>query len=174
MELQENEIAKPIKDYEDYYITNFGRVWSTKTNQWLKQSPRTKTERCPYLSVGLSKGRNNQKRFSVHRLVAEAFLPNPNNLPVVNHKDENKLNNNVDNLEWCTEQYNNNYGACRKKHSKKISKPVIMCDKVTHEPIKKFESMTEAAEYCNVKICGISDCVRGKQKSAYGYFWKYA
>jgi hypothetical protein len=125
---------KVIKEYPMYEISSLGRVRSYfKPGGGTRTVPKllcNKIDRVGYSFIHL-KNDNGRKPLRIHRLVAEAFLPNPNNLPVVNHKDENKLNNNVDNLEWCTEQYNNNYGACRKKHSKKISKPVIMCDKET-------------------------------------------
>ena len=71
-----------------------------------------------YASVQLSKyGKSKQLR--VHRLVAQAFIPNPNNYPIINHKDENPSNNNIDNLEWCTPKYNTNYGNCKRKMSEK-------------------------------------------------------
>ena len=126
------EIWRDIKNLENYYqISNLGRVRSitrkAKT-KILNNNYRTiegqlispaKT-RDGYLKVTLSK---NHKRyyFRVHRLVAEAFIDNPNNYPVVNHKDENKLNNRVDNLEWCTNKYNCNYGTRNKRISNKLS-----------------------------------------------------
>ena len=96
---------KSIKGYEKYYlIYDDGRVWSIRSNKFLKP----KVERTGYLSVDLCV--NKQKtRIKIHRLVAEAFIPNPNNLPYVNHKDKNKQNNKANNLEWCTIEYNVNY-----------------------------------------------------------------
>ena len=93
-------IFKPIKGYEGlYYITEDGEIYSGIQNKWLK----TWINSNGYLVVNLQ---GVQKQ--VHRLVAETFIPNPDNLPVVNHKDENRTNPSVDNLEWCTYKYNNN------------------------------------------------------------------
>lgn len=101
MELYQNEIWKPIQGFENYYITNYGRVWSTISNQWLKP---TLNQRGNYKRYYVSLGRKSKKQ--IHRLVAEAFLPNPYNLPEVDHKDTNGLNNHVDNLRWCTHDEN--------------------------------------------------------------------
>lgn len=101
MELYQNEIWKPIQGFENYYITNYGRVWSTISNQWLKP---TLNQRGSYKRYYVSLGRHNKKQ--IHRLVAEAFLPNPYNLPEVDHKDTNGLNNHVDNLRWCSHDEN--------------------------------------------------------------------
>lgn len=93
---------KPVIGYEGLYeVSNLGRVRNIKTNRLVMQSVVVSG----YKRVTLYK-KNNPKSKLVHRLVAEAFLPNPNNLRVVNHKDENKLNNVVTNLEWCTQSYN--------------------------------------------------------------------
>lgn len=98
------EIWKDIKDYEGLYkISNLGNVKSLKTNKNLYYS-KSKN----YLRVSLNKD-GIRKGYSIHRLVAEAFIPNPNNYPCVNHKDCNGNNNNVDNLEWCTHKQNNSY-----------------------------------------------------------------
>lgn len=94
-----NVMVKEIYDY--YVIFSDGRVWSKYTNKFLKQ----------FVVNGYLKVRIKNKLVSVHRLVAEAFIPNPNNLPQVNHKDENKLNNDVSNLEWCDAKYNSSYGT---------------------------------------------------------------
>lgn len=114
------EVWKDIEGYEGLYqVSNMGRVKSLgATNRvgWhlrekiLKQTIEPKG----YLKVGLRKN-NKIQTVRVHRLVANAFLPNPFNLPQVNHKDENKTNNHVENLEWCTNKYNNNYGSKPKK-----------------------------------------------------------
>ena len=115
---------KAIKGYEGLYeVSNFGRIKSlsrivTLEGRWGKYS-RTKGERIMaqmldgqkhYLMVSLCKN-GTVKRYLVHRLVAQAFVENPYNLPEVNHKDENKTNNHFENLEWCTHQYNSIYGT---------------------------------------------------------------
>lgn len=97
---------KPIPNYDGYYITEDGRVWSDKCNKYLSQYKMPNG----YLRVILCKD-NIPKQFYVHRLVATVFIENPNNYLEVNHKDENKMNNHYENLEWCTHHYNNNYGS---------------------------------------------------------------
>lgn len=98
---------KDIKGYEGLYsISSYGRVWS----YWKKDFKCPHPDKDGYLIIGLSKD-HKLKKVKLHRLVAEAFIPNPDNLPCINHKDENKANNNVNNLEWCTVSYNNTYGT---------------------------------------------------------------
>lgn len=114
------------------------------------------------------------KLFKVHRLVAEAFIPNPNNLPQVNHKDEDKTNNIVENLEWCTCLYNltyNNLHHRRNNINNKGSKPV--CQIKDGVVINTFPSVNEAARQLNFRCGNISSCCTGRKKSAYGYQWSY-
>ena len=119
------EIWRDIKGYEGIYqISNKGRV---KSLHYGKEKILSPSKHSGYFFVRLFKKGEKPKEFDIHRLVAQAFLPNPDNLPIVNHKDENKLNNNVENLEWCNSEYNLNYGnrnervnIARKKHRKKI------------------------------------------------------
>lgn len=102
------EVWKDIEGYEGLYqVSNMGRVKSLIKGIILKQW----TDKDGYRQVGLLK-----KTFKVHRLVAKAFIENPDDLPLVNHKDENKANNNITNLEWCTNEYNLSYGTARKKY----------------------------------------------------------
>jgi hypothetical protein len=108
------------------------------------------------------------KSFYVHRLVAEAYIPNPDNKTQVNHKDENKLNNNVNNLEWLTKKENLNYGTRNIRSAKSRSKAVYCI-----ELNKEFESMSIAAQELGVPIGGISKCCNGKAKTAGGYHWRY-
>lgn len=106
-----NEIWKPILGYENLYnISNLGNVFSIQSKRNIKPTKNSKG----YLIVGLCK---NKKRKSclVHRLVAEAFIDNPNKFPEINHKDENPLNNTITNLEWCTHKYNMNYNNLGKR-----------------------------------------------------------
>lgn len=160
------EVWKPIKDFEDYLISSFGRVKSIKRNIILKQFE----YRGGYLEVHLRKpGIKSHKK--VHRLVAEAFIPNPNNLPQVNHKDENKKNNNLNNLEWCNSSYNNSYNNRALKVAKKKYKAVAKYD-LNNNLIKIYNSQTEAAKDNNIKQGGISDCVLGKIKTYKGFIWK--
>lgn len=127
-----NELWKPISGYEGYYeVSNFGKVKSlsrvVKAVSHNKIITRKTPEKClkpiltgkdnAYLTVTLCK-EGKCKPILLHRLVAEAFLPNPDNLPCVNHKDENPKNNCVDNLEWCTYAYNNSYGTRNERISK--------------------------------------------------------
>ena len=117
----------------------------------------------------------------VHRLVAEAFIPNPSNFSVINHKDENPANNAVDNLEWCTQRYNMNYGTCRAKISTKLkgkfvngpsSKAVLQYDK-SGNFVSEWPSAREAERQTGFSCRHISKCCLGKRKSAYGYVWKF-
>lgn len=103
-----------IKGYEKYQISNLGNVRNYNTGRILKPAIIG-----GYLTVCLCENRK-QKNFRVHKLVALNFIPNPNNFNCINHKDENKLNNCVDNLEWCSIEYNNNYGTRNKRISEKM------------------------------------------------------
>ena len=114
-----------------------------------------------YEAVTLSKD-GKSKTYSVHRLVAQAFLPNPENLPEVNHKDENSLNNRVENLEWCTHQYNIDYSK---------SKPIMQID--GDIVIATFKSIKEAGRITGIKRTGINNVLTGWAKTAGGYKWSY-
>ena len=155
---------KDILGYEGLYaITSCGKVWSYKSKKFLK--PQRKEN--GYLQVSLCKD-GKQNSYLIHRLVAEAYLLNPNNLPCVNHKDENRENNALQNLEWCTQSYNNNYRNRNQKIAKNQSKPVF-CEELN----RTFESGTAAARELNLNQGSITQCCKGKRKTTGGYHFRY-
>lgn len=171
-----DELWKDIKGYEGLYkISNMGRVKSFR--QWTRAS-------CPdeyilkpsianngYCQVTLYKDAK-KKKFLVHRLVAEAFLPNPHNLPHINHKDENRLNNIVDNLEWCTPRYNNNYGTARLRSSLTQGHPVKQY-LVSGQWIATYATPSIASKITGISTPNINSCARGASQLAGGYLWSH-
>lgn len=151
---------KDIKGYEGLYaITSCGKVWSYKRKRFLKPFDNG----LGYLKVFLFKD-GEKKQYYLHRLVAEAYLDNPNNYPQVNHRDENKSNNCVNNLEFCTVEYNANFGTRNERISKKI---------ICIETGEKFNSLTEAAIAINRSVVSLSNHLRGRRKTCAGYHWAY-
>ena len=150
-----------IIDYRGLYqVSNFGNVKNIKTNKILK--PRK--DKDGYLDVSL-----NKRHFRVHRLVAYMFIENnnPKLFNIVNHKDENVSNNNANNLEWCDDKYNSNYGT----RNKRISECIVGVN-IKNNEIIKFYGMREA-ERNGFNHGNISECYRGKRKSHKGYKWYY-
>lgn len=159
--------------YPDYEVSNIGRVKSLKGKERILKYGKTKDG---YLLVALSKNRN-RKTFLVHRLVALAFILNPENLPCVNHKDENKENNHVDNLEFCTYSFNINYGTRNKKASKtmingKLAKPILQFS-LESEFIREWESINEIQRQLDISKGNISSCCNFKRKTCGGFIWRY-
>lgn len=116
----------------------------------------------------------------IHRLVVEAFIPNPYNLPCVNHKDENTHNNRVDNLEWCSYKHNSNWGTCqerkvktRTKNGGRWAEKKVMQLTTDGTIINEFESVNDAARFIVSKPIYISRVCRGLRKSYKGYFWLF-
>ena len=177
------EIWKTINEYPNYKVSNTGKVKSIKRNVKSKNgSMRTIRERIlkqrtnnnGYQQVFLYNNCKIPKCLYVHRLVADAFIDNSNNLPQVNHKDEDKTNNCVSNLEWCTQEYNNNYGTHYKKVSKsntnniKISK-LVRCIETGFV----YPSASEIQRQLGYSKVYIRKCCNGKYDKAYGFHWKY-
>ena len=173
------EIWKDIKGYEGcYQISNLGRVKSLARVQhkWNKDfiskermlRGNINTNGYPYVVL-----RKNGEYgvFRIHRLVAEAFIPNPNNFPQVNHKDEDKTNNRVDNLEWCDGKYNCCYGTRGDRIRKKLEKPVAQYSK-SGILLQVYQSQRQAARAIGVPPNGISLCVCGKIQAYKGFIWK--
>lgn len=158
------EVWKDIIGHKGYEVSNLGNV-------------RCKNGEIPdikiwgnYYMVHLKKPRS--KYYFLHRLVAFAFVEGYKEGYVVNHKDENKLNNRADNLEWCTHKYNCNYGTRIQRIREKQSMPVLQYT-LNGEFIAEYASMHIAANIINADAGHICDCCLGKRKYAYGYFWRY-
>ena len=163
------EIWKDIKDYEGHYqVSNCGRVKSIKFGKERILKP--KKDKYGYLHVNLYKN-NIKKTYKVHRLVAEAFIDNTDNLTEVNHRDENKLNNNVDNLEWCNSKYNINFGTRNERVAEKLSKPVLQYT-LDGEFVREWKSTIECGRNGFNKR-NVWMCCQGKRQTHKGYIWKY-
>lgn len=163
-------LSKEYPDNKNYIIYSDGRVYSKCSSIFLKP----KIDKAGYANVTFcDKGK--RRYFKVHQLVARMFIPNPNNYDQVNHLDENKLNNDVSNLEWSTPYLNSNYGSRNKRIGITLSKSVIMLDKETKQPLKRFGSVADAARWLG-KRGGNSNIVAAcndKRDNAYGFCWKY-
>ena len=159
---------RAIKGFEEYYkITNSGKVWSIRKNKFLKSFDNGKG----YQKVSLSV-KGNKKQLYIHRLVASAFIENNNNLPQVNHKDENKKNNCSYNLEWVSVKDNVNYGTHNSRVAETLGKPVEQIDTQTGVVIAVFPSQSEAGRKTGIDSRRINKAVRGKAKTAGGYLWR--
>lgn len=181
--MKSTEEWRPVVGFVGYYeVSNLGNVRS------ISRKVREKSPKGGYFQEGriIAKCMNNKGYYVahlcrdgicvnkfVHRLVAEAFIPNPNNLPQVNHKDENPSNNNVDNLEWCDCKYNINYGTARQRQQDKARKPIYQLDKDTKEIVKAWKYAGEVAIQFE---CGKSRVFGWCQDyaEAEGYIWCYA
>lgn len=158
----ESEIWKPVKDYEGIYeVSTLGRV--RRIHKDARSSPykilRLDTTSKGYKKVHLYKN-NIGKPFQVHRLVAEAFIPNSDNLPQVNHIDENPSNNRVDNLEWCDMDYNIHYGTGITRQVEKRSK-VVLCFDLDMNFLREYPSTAEAARSLGLSQSCIATCCNG-------------
>lgn len=161
------EIWKDIKSYEGLYqVSNLGNVKSNYTNKNLKFIGKE------YKCVKLYKNKEGNT-FYIHRLVAELFIDNPDNKYQVNHKDENKYNNKVDNLEWCTHKENMNYGKKQDRESISKTKYNILQYDLEGNFIKEWFNLREIIQNTNYKKGNIMLCCRKTYKQAYGYKWEY-
>lgn len=194
--MEQQEIWKDISGYEGYYqVSNLGRVKSfvrhSKENGHILVACAGKAR---YNSVALNKN-GIRKTAKVHRLVAKAFIPNPMGYSCVNHKDENPFNNRADNLEWCTQEHNLNYGTARERIADKLLSDRYKSDYMkpiyaflpTGEFVGKFDNIWDAAEYVRenklyslghgfvkraVRGC-INQCCLGIVSTSYKLVWKY-
>ena len=165
--MKQPEEWKLIPGYDGKYeVSDWGRVRSYKRQKERILSPGK--DKNGYYQVSLCKD-GKEKHCIIHRLVAEAFISNPNNLPEVNHKDEDKRNNHVTNLEWCSREYNLAYGT----RVERIRKPVVQLDKQGNF-VAEYSSMQEAFRVTGVNIASICSCCKHKRyKSPGGYIFRY-
>ena len=173
------EIWKDIDGYVGrYQISNYGNVLSLNyRNTGKAKRMKPKINKGGYKWIGLSDGKY-RKPLLIHRLVAIAFIDNPNNFPEVNHKDENPLNCNVANLEWCTHQYNVRYSfnkhKDRKPVGKKPIKQLINQYALDGTLMNTWDGYLILNKTFNYKGSSIKECCEGKRKTAYGYKWEFA
>lgn len=160
---------KDIEGYPNYMVSNLGRVKSLKFGK--EKILKSRKNNDGYLYINLCK-EGKKKTHTIHRLVAQAFLPNPNNLPEVNHKDEDKTNNRIENIEYCDRKYNINYGNRNEKMAKSLSKPILQFTKEM-ELVRKWESATDASRVLGINQGDICSCLKGKLKSVGGFIWGY-
>lgn len=186
----EIEVWKPIEGYEGIYeVSSFGRVRSLDrivdfgnenySRQMLCKGKIMKgsISRNGYIYVSLCLP-NEKARAYIHRLVAKAFISNPNGYNVVNHKDENKKNNNVLNLEWCTTKYNLNYGTgverarLKRLNNEKLSKKIAQYT-LDGKLVGIYPSLHEIQRSLGYIRCNVRQCCEGNRKQSYGFKWEY-
>lgn len=183
------EIWKDIDGYEGcYQVSNLGNVKSLKFGK--ERIMKTRKDKGGYLKVILSLF-GKKTNYSVHRLVASTFIPNPDNLPCVNHKDECKTNNNVDNLEWCSYQYNNTYGnriklAIESQKNNPSYKEIVTKRRISNmnnpKTSKKvlcvetgiiYPSTKETQRILGINNSGVCAVCLGRCKTYKGFHWRY-
>lgn len=153
-----NEIYKDIAGFEDIYeVSNLGNVRNKTTGKLLKQHKVSEYLLVKLYSNGIG------KNYLVHRLVAETFIPNPDNKPEVDHVDENKLNNNVDNLRWVNHQENIDHSLSKPVNQYTLDGRLLNTYKSTHEVERKT----------GINKSSICQCCLGKRLSAGGFIWKF-
>ena len=161
---------KDIKGYEGQYaITSCGKVWSYKTKRFLKP----KVVAGGYLSVSLCKNAIKESRL-IHRLVAEAYIDNPNNYPQVSHKDENSTHNWLNNLEWADAKINCNMPEHKKRKSKSLMNNATSRKVLCIETDELFPSLSEAARKYGCSPQNIYTACKDDYRTACGYHWRYA
>ena len=167
------EVWRDVFGYEGLYqVSNKGNVKSLNyRHTGVSKILTPEKDRNGYLTVALY---NNgiKKRKSVHRLVAEDFIPNPNNLPHVNHKDEDKENNTVENLEWCSIEYNINYGTRNKRDASKQGRCVCQYT-LEGMLLNIYPSAMEASRQTGLPQGHISACCRNERNRCGNYKWRY-
>lgn len=158
---------REVKEYSNYEVNQFGQIRHKKRKQILK--PRSNKGGYQYVNFKIS-GKNTN--FAVHRIVANAFIPNPNGYTEVNHKDYDRNNNCVDNLEWVTSSQNKAHAYLKQENKQSRGKAVEQYSK-DGEYLKTFKSISEAALEMGCCISAISNCCLGRTKTSQGFRWKF-
>ena len=165
--MSEVETFVKIEGFDNYEVSNLGKVRNIKSGRILKPS----LNKNGYLRLWLCKN-NKRKHLYLHRIIATAFIDNPDEKPCVNHIDENKLNNDLSNLEWCTVRENLIHGTRTKRAAEKCFKKVIQLD-LNDNVLNEFESIKQAGQETGALARDISDCCcNEKRKSAGGFKWR--
>lgn len=164
------EVWKLIDGYPLHSVSNLGRVRSVINGRERILKP--SYDKDGYALVVLSRC-GIRRCFRVHRLVAIAHIPNPDNLPLVNHQDECKWNNRADNLEWCTHRYNTLYRDCAKRRAVSFRRPVLQLT-LDGDVVMEWESITAVRETLGYNTGNIVSVCQGKRSKAHGYLWEYA
>ena len=157
-----------IDGFEKYEVSNLGRVRNIKSGRILKPFL---TKNGYLMHLLYENNKHKQKHLYLHRIIATAFIDNPGEKTQVNHIDENKLNNDLSNLEWCTERENAVHGTRIKRIAEKLSKKIIQLD-LNDNVLSEFESMHQAERETGVSRSSISACCNGKRKSAGRFKWR--
>lgn len=167
------EIWRTIQDYPLYEVSNLGRIRSNNLRRHsLPLIMHPYPDKDGHMKVRLSKD-GEVHNFFVHRLVATAFIPNPDNRPVVNHKDENPANNHVENLEWCTERENTIYKQMPVRRAKKLRRAIVQMDS-GGKVLRIWESRAAIEAETGFKGSNITRVCQGTRKQAHGFKWRYA
>ena len=169
----DGEIWRIVPGHDSVMVSNLGRVKVNKNGEYRLHKQYLLPNGYCYIDVRIN-GKLHHTR--IHRMVALAFIPNPYNFPVINHKDEVKTNNCVDNLEWCTQKYNCNYSYDKiyRNNIKNRVKPVVQYD-LNMNVLNEFESANSAARAIGISTVynHIAECCNGKLKTCYGFIFKW-
>ena len=163
-----NELEwREVKEYSNYEVNQFGEIRHKTRKKILK--PRSNNGGYQYVNFKIN-GKN--INFAVHRIVANAFIPNPNGYTEINHKDYDRTNNCVDNLEWVNSSQNKQHAYLKDENKNSRGKAVVQRSK-DGVYIKTFETISKAAKEMNCSVSAISNCCLGRTKTSQGFLWSF-